>query len=96
MFHWSDSGQITSVHAFNAGVLCVFYLHLLNQLPSLSENVHRATEDVPTTNFEGYNMPNILLIITKHQNMELSLIIYLNLYCLKWSSFISPDLFVGK
>ena len=70
MFHWSDSGQITSVHAFNAGVLCVFYLHLLNQLPSLSENVHRATEDVPTTNFEGYNMPKILLIITKHQNME--------------------------
>lgn len=70
MFHWSDSGQITSVHASNAGVLCVFYLHLLNQLPSLSENVHRATEDVPTTNFEGYNMPKILLIITKHQNME--------------------------
>lgn len=70
MFHWSDSGQITSVHAFNAGVLCVFHLHLLNQLPSLSENVHRATEDVPTTNFEGYNMPKILLIITKHQNME--------------------------
>lgn len=70
MFHWSDSGQITSVHAFNAGVLCVFYLHLLNQLPGLSENVHRATEDVPTTNFEGYNMPKILLIITKHQNME--------------------------
>ena len=70
MFHWSDSGQITSVHAFNAGVLCVFYLHLLNQLPSLSENVHRATEDVPTTNFEGYNMPKLLLIITKHQNME--------------------------
>lgn len=70
MFHWSDSGQITSVHAFNTGVLCVFYLHLLNQLPSLSENVHRATEDVPTTNFEGYNMPKILLIITKHQNME--------------------------
>lgn len=70
MFHWSDSGQITSVHAFNAGVLCVFYLHLLNQRPSLSENVHRATEDVPTTNFEGYNMPKILLIITKHQNME--------------------------
>lgn len=70
MLHWSDSGQITSVHAFNAGVLCVFYLHLLNQLPSLSENVHRATEDVPTTNFEGYNMPKILLIITKHQNME--------------------------
>lgn len=70
MFHWSDLGQITSVHAFNAGVLCVFYLHLLNQLPSLSENVHRATEDVPTTNFEGYNMPKILLIITKHQNME--------------------------
>lgn len=70
MFHWSDSGQITSVHAFNAGVLCVFYLHLLNQLPSLSENVHRATEDVPTTNFEGYHMPKILLIITKHQNME--------------------------
>lgn len=70
MFHWSDSGQITSVHAFDAGVLCVFYLHLLNQLPSLSENVHRATEDVPTTNFEGYNMPKILLIITKHQNME--------------------------
>ena len=71
MFHWSDSGQITSVHAFNAGVFfCVFYLHLLNQLPSLSENVHRATEDVPTTNFEGYNMPKILLIITKHQNME--------------------------
>lgn len=70
MFHWSDSGQITSVHAFNADVLCVFYLHLLNQLPSLSENVHRATEDVPTTNFEGYNMPKILLIITKHQNME--------------------------
>lgn len=70
MFHWSDSGQITSVHAFNAGVLCVFYLHLLNQLPSLSENVHRATEDVPTTNFEGYNMPKILLIITKNQNME--------------------------
>ena len=28
------------------------------------------TEDVPTTNFEGYNMPKILLIITKHQNME--------------------------
>ena len=70
MFHWSDSGQITSVHAFNAGVLCVFYLHLLNQLPSLSENVHKDTEDVPTTNFEGYNMPKILLIITKHQNME--------------------------
>lgn len=70
MFHWSDSGQITSVHAFEAGVLCVFYLHLLNQLPSLSENVHTATEDVPTTNFEGYNMPKILLIITKHQNME--------------------------
>lgn len=70
MFHWSDSGQITSVHAFNAGVLCVFYLHLLNQLPSLSENVLRATEDVPTTNFEGYNMLKILLIITKHQNME--------------------------
>ena len=70
MFHWSDLGQITSVHAFNAGVLCVFYLHLLNQLPSLSENVHRATEDVPTTNFEGYNMPKILLIITKHQNMK--------------------------
>ena len=28
------------------------------------------TEDVLTTNFEGYNTPKILLIITKHQNME--------------------------
>ena len=47
-----------------------FLSPFINQLPSLSENVHTATEDVPTTNFEGYNMPKILLIITKHQNME--------------------------